>query len=78
VGWQVSLSAESHSLGWWRWFADCWPLLLPPASLLPVWSLLLLCCWSSSLSVGGGLSSVRLVIWSLVLPTDSELVYSAM
>jgi hypothetical protein len=70
---------KSCSLGWWRWFADCWTLLLPRASLLPMWSPLLLCCWSSlSLPVGGGLSSVRFVIWSLIFPTGSELAYPAM
>ena len=67
---------KSRSLGRWHWFADCWQLLLPPASLLPVWSLLLFCGWSSvSLSVDGGLRSFRLMISSLVWATGSCFLY---
>jgi len=52
-------------LGRCRWFADSWPLLLPPASLLPVWSLPVFCWWSSaSFSAGGGLPSFKLMISS--------------
>ena len=58
---------KCRSLGRWRCFVDCWPLLLSPISLLPVWSLVLFCWWSSmSLSVVGGLDSFRLMISSLV------------
>ena len=46
---------KSHSLGQWRWFVDCWPLLLPLASFLSVKSLLLFCWWcSASLSISVG------------------------
>ena len=50
-------------LGQWWWVADCWPLQLPLASLLSVWTLLLFSGWSAvSFSVGGGLRSFRLII----------------
>jgi len=55
-----------RQLGRCRWFNDSWPLLLPPASLLPAWSLPLFCWWSSvSFSVGGVLPSFSLVISSV-------------
>ena len=58
---------KSCSLGRWRCFTNCWSLLLPPAFLLPVWSVLSLCWWFSvCLSVRGGLLSFRLIISSLM------------
>ena len=39
---------KSRSLGQCHWFVDCWPLLLPLASLLPVRYLLWFCWWYSA------------------------------
>ena len=61
-------------LGQWWWVADCWPLQLPLASLLSVWTLLLFSGWSAvSFSVGGGLRSFRLIIsWCIDLILSSR------
>jgi hypothetical protein len=50
---------KSRPLGRSHWFANCWQLLLSPASLLPVWSILLFCFRSCNIFF---ISSLLLVV----------------
>jgi hypothetical protein len=51
-------------LGQCLWFADCWQLLLPPASLLPVWLILWLsvtgACLGPTVTLGANLGLAAL------------------